>query len=111
MDGYSATRAIRSGQLFTLSTPTQKLESSAATEWLSTVPIVAMTASAIKGDREKCKNAGMDDYLSKPVRSGMLEKMLMKWCPGSGESGASSSGSPRQGFFSRSSGGNGLDWP
>jgi len=43
-----------------------------------------MTASAIKGDREKCKEAGMDDYLAKPVRGGMLEKMLIKWCSGNG---------------------------
>jgi DNA-binding NarL/FixJ family response regulator len=80
MDGYSATRAIRSGKLSTPSAPAERLESPEATEWLGTVPIVAMTASAIKGDREKCRDAGMDDYLSKPVRGGMLEKMLVKWC-------------------------------
>lgn len=43
------------------------------------VPIVAMTASAIQGDKEKCKRAGMDDYLAKPVQSKMLEKMLVRW--------------------------------
>lgn len=44
------------------------------------VPIVAMTASAIQGDREKCKRAGMDDYLAKPVTMSILERMLIRWC-------------------------------
>lgn len=43
------------------------------------VPIVAMTASAIQGDREKCTKAGMDDYISKPVAMGVLERMLVRW--------------------------------
>lgn len=38
-----------------------------------------MTASAIQGDKEKCKRAGMDDYLAKPVQSKILEKMLVRW--------------------------------
>lgn len=47
--------------------------------FVQNVPIVAMTASAIQGDREKCKRAGMDDYLAKPVKSKTLERMLVRW--------------------------------
>ncbi|KAK2020979.1 hsp90-like protein [Colletotrichum zoysiae] len=47
--------------------------------YLQDVPIVAMTASAIQGDKEKCTRAGMDDYLAKPVKSKTLEKMLVRW--------------------------------
>lgn len=48
--------------------------------YVKDIPIVAMTASAIQGDREKCQEAGMDDYLAKPVKSLTLERMLVQWC-------------------------------
>ena len=43
-------------------------------------PIVALTASAMKGDREGCLQAGMDDYISKPVKAELFQAVLFRWC-------------------------------
>lgn len=67
MSGYSATHRIRHHRPYT------------TMENLRSIPILAMTASAIQGDKEKCQRAGMDDYLAKPVSGKTLESMLLKW--------------------------------
>ncbi|KAI5203811.1 hypothetical protein E4T38_05036 [Aureobasidium subglaciale] len=67
LDGYKATYTIRHCEPFI------------ADEQIQNTPIVAMTASAIQGDREKCEKAGMNDYLAKPVKGKTLEQMLLKW--------------------------------
>ena len=64
MDGYKATRAWR------------RIE---AEQSRVRLPIIAMTANAMAEDRQRCLDAGMDDYLSKPVDRKLLEQVMMKW--------------------------------
>jgi TMAO reductase system sensor TorS len=65
MDGFAATRAIRSAE-----SPGGRR-----------VPIVALTANAMEGDRERCLEGGMDDYLSKPFKAPQLYALLARWLP------------------------------
>ena len=68
LDGFSATRMIRDrGQ---------------------DIPIIALTANAVAGDRERCLAVGMDDYLGKPFTLDSLRQVLMRWLPAHAEAGA-----------------------
>ena len=66
LDGYSLARRIRSEE---------------AERGLPRIPIVALTASALKGEAERCLAAGMDDYLAKPVSIATLVTVLWRWLP------------------------------
>jgi HPt (histidine-containing phosphotransfer) domain-containing protein len=73
MDGYMATRIIRDPNSTVLD---------------HRIPIVAMTANAMKGDMERCLEAGMDDYVAKPVDTSKLVSVLSRWLS-QGEPGSS----------------------
>ncbi len=73
MDGLEATRLIRSDE--------SGAPHSASLAKGHRFPVIAMTAGAMLGDREKCLDAGMDDYISKPVSPRMLADVLQKWLP------------------------------
>jgi two-component system, sensor histidine kinase and response regulator len=66
MGGFEATAAIRAMKQ----------------EGKSGIPIVAMTAHAMTGDRERCIEAGMDDYISKPIDSRLIDRVLQKFAVG-----------------------------
>jgi signal transduction histidine kinase/CheY-like chemotaxis protein len=66
MDGFAATEAVRQWETSTMQ---------------GHVPILALTASAMEGDRERCLAAGMDDYLSKPFVIERLHAVLSRWLP------------------------------
>ncbi len=65
MDGFAATQAIRAGERFSG----------------RHTPIIALTAHAMKGDRERCMTAGMDDYVTKPLRAADLREALARLAP------------------------------
>jgi CheY-like chemotaxis protein/HPt (histidine-containing phosphotransfer) domain-containing protein len=66
MDGFKATHRIRNSQSTTVD---------------RNIPIIALTAYAMQDDREKCLEAGMDDYITKPIDPLALAKVLDKWLP------------------------------
>ncbi len=64
MDGFTATRRLREKEAMT---------------GRPRLPVIAMTANAMKGDRELCLDAGMDDYIAKPVKIDLLQNALVRW--------------------------------
>ena len=69
IDGFEATKTIRDREALMPAGPH------------SHVPIIALTANAMHGDRERCLAAGMDDYVSKPFTKEKLQAILAHWCP------------------------------
>jgi len=67
LDGYAATEALRNNTLYT------------SKKRLEGLPVVALTASAIKGDKEKALAAGMDFYMMKPFTKERLDEVLKIW--------------------------------
>jgi signal transduction histidine kinase/CheY-like chemotaxis protein len=78
MDGYQAARAIREIEANRNGTG-GKRNSPAKSQ--PSVPILAMTAHALNGERERCLEAGMDDYLSKPIYPEKFYSLLARWLP------------------------------
>jgi CheY-like chemotaxis protein/HPt (histidine-containing phosphotransfer) domain-containing protein len=68
MNGLEATQEIRNRQ-----------KAGTSENYKSRIVVIAMTAQAMQGDREKCIESGMDDYLSKPIRPGDIRNMIAKW--------------------------------
>ncbi len=73
LDGYATARAVR------------------ADEKLAELPVIAMTATAIDGERERCLASGMDDFLTKPMDPGQLSRTLSRWLGQGGSEGAAES--------------------
>jgi len=64
LDGYETTRIMRQNP-----------------DW-KTLPIIAVTANVMQGDRDNCLQAGMDDYITKPYNRGDLTAIIERWAPG-----------------------------
>ena len=82
MDGYEATKAIRALEIERNKTGTAK-----APDILARIPIIAMTAHAIDGYRERCLEVGMDDYITKPLKRIKFLSMVDRWTQSITESG------------------------
>ena len=80
LDGFGATQRIRDGERHEAIDERKKSGASSPSPLASRhIPIVALTANAMSGDRERCLAAGMDDYLTKPIRKEELKGALERW--------------------------------
>jgi CheY-like chemotaxis protein len=82
MDGFAATREIRQREALDEGPEATDSEIARPVDSASRhIPIIAMTANAMQGDRERCLASGMDDFVSKPVTSQDLHRVLTQWLP------------------------------
>ncbi len=77
MDGYALTQAVRAAE--------------AEADDARRMPVVALTANAVKGEAKRCRDLGMDDYMTKPVQLSALRTMLDKWMPNVHQQGSNDS--------------------
>ena len=87
MDGYELTKAIRDQEVESADTDTQG-------EKRGRLPIVAITANALQGEGEACIEAGMDDYLPKPIELAKLQEVIRTWLPAERAAGGKSAPAP-----------------
>ena len=86
-NGQEAVEAVRGGEfdLVLMDCQMPELDGFSATAQIrrlgprGILPIIALTANAMQGDRERCIDSGMNDYLTKPIRAADLEQALEKW--------------------------------
>jgi len=92
MDGYETTRRIRQDEAARrrITNNESRTDATAACR----LPVIAMTANAMRGDRERCLLAGMDDYIVKPINPRVLQTVISHWLPGEddGESASATIG-------------------